>query len=351
MQRAKDRTVVLPYIFRVFPAVERELAFWRTKAAAIPDPELRVQAMASLDKKRFHCQGGSVYALMTPQKTPELIRFIVALQTISDYLDNLCDRVTCASDTSFRTLHLAMTAALDHQSGESHWYADYPHKEDGGYLDLLVRVSREAISSFAGYEDIRQDVLHLAALYSDLQVYKHMAPRQRVEMLVRWFCRHADLAPGLYWWEFAAASGSTLGIFALAATAAAGPVTRAEAERLLSGYFPWLGGLHILLDYFIDLDEDQEHGDLNFVACYTGEKTMQEGLHNFLSRSLEQAGHLPRPAFHCAVVKGLLAIYLSDPKALQGGRMKISQRLLRYGGPETVWMQKVCTVLRGKGII
>jgi tetraprenyl-beta-curcumene synthase len=351
LQRTKDRSLIVPYIIRIFPAVERELDIWRAKAAAIPHPELRRQALASLEKKRFHCQGGSIYALFAPHKATELVRFVVALQTISDYLDNLCDRVSEANDDAFRTLHLAMTAAVDSQSATSAWYADYPYKDDGGYLDQLVQTSRKALTELMGYGDIHQELLHITRLYSDLQVYKHMNPRQRIEMLVRWHSRHAELSPDVYWWEFAAASGSTLGVFALAAMAANGPVTRTEIDTLMGCYFPWLCGLHILLDYFIDLDEDREHDDLNFVAFYPGVLAMEDGLTNFVRQTLAQVQHLPRPAFHRTVTMGLLALYLSDPKASQGGRSKISQQLLRYDGNEALWLQRICITLRNNGMI
>lgn len=351
LQRAKDRAVIVPFVFRVFPAVERELHFWRLRAEAIPDPELRRQALASLDKKRFHCQGGSIFSLLTPQKAPEMVRFIVAMQTISDYLDNLCDRVGGADEKAYRTLHQAMTAAVDTDAGLTDWYADYPHRDDGGYLDLLTFVSRSAISAFSGYGDIRRDVLHLTSLYCDLQVYKHMDPRRRMEMLVRWHTKHSELAPDILWWEFAAAAGSTLGVFALTALAAGGGVSRESADELLRCYFPWVCGLHILLDYYIDLDEDREHGDFNFVACYTGMSTVEDRLGTFVQKALDVVEALPRPAFHRTVIMGLLSLYLSDPKALTTGRRKISQHLLRYGGPEAQSLHSVCKMLRKRGII
>src|SRR5699024_9799328 len=79
---------------RIFPAVDRELACWTKRAREIPNEELRKQALASIESKRFHCQGGGVYALLANFHWQKAVRFIVAYQTISDYLDNLCDRST-----------------------------------------------------------------------------------------------------------------------------------------------------------------------------------------------------------------------------------------------------------------
>ena len=66
----------------------------RREQRSIPNPELRKQALASIEHKTFHCEGGAIMALMANEHYQEAIRFIVAYQTISDYLDNLCDRST-----------------------------------------------------------------------------------------------------------------------------------------------------------------------------------------------------------------------------------------------------------------
>jgi len=78
---ARDRLLVLPYVARVFPAVERELCFWRSLAARIEDKELRKQALASIANKRFHCQGGSVYTLYDCSNRQALLSFIFPFLT------------------------------------------------------------------------------------------------------------------------------------------------------------------------------------------------------------------------------------------------------------------------------
>lgn len=351
IRRAADCAVVVPYVCRIFPAVERELSVWRKHAMSIQDEELQKQALASLAKKRFHCQGGSVYALYGTGNRENIISFIVALQTISDYLDNLCDRVAGAGEPGFRGLHLAMNAAVDPDFPLAAWYEYYPCKQDNGYLDSLVATCRQAAGSMPGYRDVKEEINRLASLYIDLQVFKHLAAYTREQRLLRWFTRYGEIAPGLDWWEFAAASGSTLGIFVLAAAAAAGPIRGQDVDKLLECYFPWICGLHILLDYYIDLDEDSEFGDLNFVSYYTSQAEAEQGLLQFLQESLYRAKYLTRASFHTTVIKGLLALYLSDPKAGQSGRKKTSQRLLRCGGSETLWMHRFCNILRNRGII
>ena len=45
-----------------------------------------------------------------------------------------------------------------------------------------------------------------------------------------------------------------------------------DAEQIRNGYFPYIQGLHILLDYLIDQEEDKVGGDLNFCFYYENEK-------------------------------------------------------------------------------
>ena len=137
----------------------------------------------------------------------------------------------------------------------------------------------------------------------------------------------------------------------LAAMAAAGPVSHGDTVQLLACYYPWLCGLHILLDYFSDLDEDRQYNDLNFVDFYPTALAAERGLLHFLQQTRAAVEKLPRAAFHRLVTSGLLALYLSDPKAASPGRKKITQQLLHAAGTETLWLHRMCLLLRQKGII
>ncbi|MEW5935783.1 MAG: DUF2600 family protein, partial [Bacillota bacterium] len=95
----REWLLVAEMVVRGFPAVDRRLARYLQLA---DDPAARcedaAQARLSIYTKRFHCQGAAAFACLTPLREP-LWDAIVALQTMSDYLDNLCDRAgpSCAS--------------------------------------------------------------------------------------------------------------------------------------------------------------------------------------------------------------------------------------------------------------
>ncbi|MDH7479059.1 MAG: DUF2600 family protein, partial [Syntrophomonadaceae bacterium] len=242
------------YIGYILPLVHRELASWEVLAVNISDPALKKQALNSLYLKRFHAQGGSVFALMSAGWEKELTGLIVAVQTISDYLDNLCDRMTVMKAESFRSLHQALLDCLDPESGNSDYYISYPCRNDGGYLKALVARSQDLLLKLPGRQAALHQLRRLVSLYCDLQTHKHIWPAERRPALEQWAANPA-FPLGVDWWEFSAAAGSTLGIFALMAAATFPDLTEEECDRIVAAYFPWICGLHILLDYLIDREE------------------------------------------------------------------------------------------------
>ncbi len=340
--------LIARFVGGVFPQVDAELAGWR-RAAARAEPGLAEQALASIRDKRFHCQGGAIYSLYPGVDTARFVRLVVALQTISDYLDNLCDRAGVADEQAFRQLHFAMTDALD-PGGDIHdYYSSYPLKNDGGYLAALVAACREEIAGLPGYARVRPAAGEFAMLYSELQIYKHLDPAVREEKMAAWGARHLAAYPGVTLWEFAAACGSTLGLFMLCALASDRELTDEEATIACGAYFPWICGLHILLDYFIDLAEDRSHGDLNFVAYYrTPDETLARLTH-FWRQALAGAGRLSQPAFAATVVYGLLAMYLSDPKTQAPLENKVATALLDTAGGYARLLHSLCRLLRRRG--
>lgn len=336
-----------------FPRVNRELQGWEKQARSCQHPELRRQALASMHAKKFHCQGGSIFATRTPRATrPRLVRAIVALQTISDYLDNLCDRAGIQDEAAFTYLHQSFCEALAPYTSGTDYYARYPYREDGGYLQHLVGACQEALAGLPSYPRVEEEAQRLAGYYCRLQATKHVHPDLREARLRAWVePLQAGQEEELCWWELAAACGSTLGLFALMHLASRPGVEEATARRVADVYFPWIGGLHILLDYFIDQEEDRRGGDFNFTACYRSPEEAADRLQWLLQKSLNLARGLPDPLLHLMVVEGLPAMYLSDPKATTTGLAGPAQQVLAAAGPGCRRLYQTCTALRRAGII
>ena len=295
------------------PAAADELANWRRQADGIADAELRRQALGSIEHKAFHSLGASVFAAWAPARLRRaVVGFAVALQTLSDYLDNLCDRGPPLSVTAMRRLHGAMAAAV--QADARRFDALRGPAAEDAYIRELVARCRTCLRQLPCYEAVEPVNIRFAVLYGQMQSRKHGPAGQRRQLLARWFQRRACEASGLSWWEFSAACGSTLPVFALTALAARQP-RQGEVEATARAYAPWMAALHILLDYLIDRAEDAAVGELNFAACYGSVRRAQGRLRWLYRSCIDRVGDLPDPGFHRLVAAGLAAVYLSDPKA------------------------------------
>lgn len=345
---ASSLGLITKFVRNVFPLVDTELTKWQEGAATGGCLELSKQALASIKDKKFHCQGGSIYSLYKGVNTPNFVRLVVALQTISDYLDNLCDRAGIADEQAFRQLHLAMNDALDPDVTPRNYYQYYTFKNDGGYLARLVRTCQQEADQLPSYQIVKPELLRLANLYSDLQTYKHLDPIIREAKMTSWIQNHLPNYPKISTWEFAAATGSTLGMFMLCAAASNPSLTAADAAKISAAYFPWISGLHILLDYFIDGAEDRANGDLNFISYYTDEQETLNRLTYFQNQALVQAQTIPNPLFTQTVIHGLLAMYLSDPKTNAPQERAIKKELLKSSGAYTKFIYGLCKLLRVK---
>jgi len=339
------------FVNDIFPLVKEELSYWKHMAKQIPDPVLSQQALASIQKKGFHAQGGSIYGQYNGFINAGLIRFIVALQTISDYLDNLCDRVGVEDQHAFLCLHDAISDALKPHDQLEDYYNLYPHKEDGGYLHSLVCTCKEYIRSLPGYDRVQNEIIFLGKIYGEMQSYKHIQPSEREQVMKNWANSYLKSYPDISVWEFSAAAGSTLGIFLLCALAEDKDLSKNEVNQALNTYFPWVCGLHILLDYFIDEREDRATGDLNFVSYYCSNKEKKERLQLFLSQSFKRVSNLSNSFFHQTVIEGLLAMYLSDPKASIDMEKSIGSGLINESTRAAHILFYICKMLRKNKLI
>ena len=168
---------------------------WKERVERIPDPELRRQALTSIATKTFHCEGGALYGLLAGDQYKEAIQFIVAYQTISDYLDNLCDRSTSQDPEDFRALHESMLHALTPEAPLTAYYRFRQEQDDGGYLIALVQTCRDILGRLSNYQLGAAAIQELAAVYIDLQVHKHVRKDERLPRLQAWFAEYEDKLP------------------------------------------------------------------------------------------------------------------------------------------------------------
>ena len=208
-----------------------------------------------------------------------------------------------------------MLDAVSPETEPADYYALRTEREDGGYLLRLVQKCRDCIGQLSGYEAAKPYIRDLAGLYTDLQVYKHIHPDKREAALLEWWSQHAHRTPHLRWNEFAATTGSTLGVFMLFLVATDPFLDDEDASSIHASYFPNVCSLHIMLDYLIDQDEDRLGGDLNFCNYYEDADTMLNRIASIVEWARKDVRTIPSTPFHRMIIEGLLALYLSDQKS------------------------------------
>ncbi|MDQ0160962.1 tetraprenyl-beta-curcumene synthase family protein [Aeribacillus alveayuensis] len=322
----------------VLPTVHHYLKYWKKRAENIPNEELKKQALNSIQTKTFHCEGGSILSIIARNHLETCIEFIVAYQTISDYLDNLCDRSTSLDPKDFRMLHQSMDDALTINADVKNYYQFRKDQDDGGYLQDLVLTCQRILRKLKHYPLIVDHLRELCRYYCDLQVHKHVKVDERIPRLEKWFESYRPHLPEMEWYEFSACAGSTLGIFCLVSYAFQEHFTEELAKQIKYGYFPYVQGLHILLDYFIDQQEDEQEGDLNFCHYYESETMLLNRLEHFVIEADKSLQGIPHEKFHRLINRGLLGIYLSDDKVYEQKQLwKAVRKLIRLGGSTSIF--------------
>ncbi len=291
--------------------VDQQLLQFQYLGQRIPDTFLRQEALKSMSQKTFHCYGASFYAeLVSKHHQDDYLKFMISYQTLCDYLDNLVDQTDRISEANFRRLHQSLRHIFTFE--ETTYYAHQPHQQDGGYLTFLMKRCQSVLKKIPNYEELAPHLIKLASLYIDLQVYKHLNVTSRELKLKYWAHEFEATYPDLAWYEFSAASGSTLCIFSLIANSFSSSKNQEDVSDLVKAYFPSVQLVHIMLDYFVDRHADELEGELNFFAQYPSKNIGLVMLEHHFKQAKHHVSQLKNSSFHQMILNGLFALYLAE---------------------------------------
>ena len=318
---------IAAFLRNVTPLSAASLARVRERAATIPDPLLRNEALASIDGKAYHVAGAAILAtFLPPEAARAYVDVVTPLESIYDYLDNLCDRHPEVEPSAYPVLHRAIADALDPDAEPRDYYARGPAGDDGGYLRDLVVQTQHALRAVPQIERLRPLFAEAASFYAEMQTYVHLPRGQREIACVEWYERHRDRFRALDWNEFVCAAGSQFQVYAPLYAAFADD---GEIEAAYAAYFPFVSALHVLLDSFIDQAEDDHHDELNFVKTYGGAAALRKRAAFLAQSARTKFEALQQPARHRFVLRTLVLFYLSHPKLAAQRLDREAKALLR----------------------
>jgi tetraprenyl-beta-curcumene synthase len=328
------------YWLAVFPEVCRELGHWRHRAAAIEDAALRALALAALEK-RGNIEGAAAFAAFTPRAHRRaVVRALTAFQAAYNYADMLAEQPSADPVGNGRRLHEALLLALDPGAVRVDYYEHYPRREGtgregAGYLDEIVERCRAALATLPSYAAVAPAAQRAAARIVACQSLSLGEHGRAQEDLEHWGREHIPAGAELEWWEAAAAGGSSLGVYALIATAAEPAVDPAEIAAIEHAYFPWIGSLHSLLDSFVDEAEDAEIGQLSLVGCYACRADAAHRMGSLAARAVRDAKQLPGGERHAVLVAAMAGYYLSSAQVSEADALPIARNVSEAMGALT----------------
>lgn len=316
----------------VLPTVAGEVAHWQRYAADIPSCRLRADACGNLHASRLNAEGAALFAVLPRRRHPALVRGLVAYQTALDYLDTLSEHPCREQRVNGVQLHRALVEALDPGGYVSDYYRSHPWRDDGGYLRALVEATRSGCAALPAYERVRDRAI-ASALRMRVQALNHEpVPERRDAALRAWAAHEFAGRDELAWFEWTAASCSSLSTFALLALAADAQMQEDDVIEAETVYFPWVCAASTLLDAFVDQRADREAGGHSYVEHYDSQAEMVERLCEIVHRSVDGARRLRNGERHALIVAGMVSMYLSKASARGPELLPATRRIARVAG-------------------
>ncbi|HEX8714041.1 MAG TPA: DUF2600 family protein [Solirubrobacteraceae bacterium] len=316
-------------------AASAEIDAWKARAQAIPDAAIREDALSSLGRKRGHADGAALFWILPRRRDMNLLRLLVAYQTIWDFLDTVNERGAEAGTGNGCQLHLALIEALDPSAPISDYYRYHPWCEDGGYLRALVEACRRSCALLPSYGCVKPLVVREARRAQVLALNHDTDPGARDEALKRWAGLEFAGERRVSWFELSSAASASLTIHAALALASAPGCSELELRRTCAAYFPWISGAATMLDSYVDQAEDERNGDHRYVAHYLGGAAAEERLADLVARSVAEARRLRDGHRHAVIAASMIAMYLSKDSARAPGMRDGTAGLVRAGGSLT----------------
>jgi tetraprenyl-beta-curcumene synthase len=317
------------YWTTVAPKVRAELARWRARARKIEDPELRTLALHTLYGEGFAAEVAATLATLTPrQHRGTVVRAVVALEVMYDYLDGLTEQPAPDPLANGRLLFKAFTDALD-PSGEldEDYYRHCSSAADGGYLRELAAVVKDALVCLPSATALAPAMLQAASRCAEAEVLTHAGAFTSTSQVERW-ARQTANGSGLEWREYlAGAASSVLAVHALIALAGDAHTTVEHAASIDAVYLA-LGALSTMLDSVVDYEQDVEHGTLAYIRHYGEDRSIiGDRVVHVAQAAARRAHDAPRSVHHLMTLAGVAAYYTSAPSATSELAWPVTSRI------------------------
>lgn len=327
-------------------AVSREIDAWRERAASIPDPLIREDALVSLAGKRAHLDGAALFWILPRRRNVHLLRLLVAYEITLEFLDNMNERAACAGQANGRQLHLALAEALDPDAPISDYYRFHLRRDDGGYLRALVEACREHCAYLPSYPRVRALAIREARRAQVLALNHDPDPDRRDTALRQWSAREFPALGEASWFELSGAATASLTVHVLLALAADPAFQERDLDSAHAVYFPWCSLAATMLDSYVDLLDDSVSGNHSYISHYASREIAVQRLCAIVDRAAREARGLRNGQRHAVIVACMVAMYLSRDSAYASELRASTRLLVDAGGSLTKLLLPILRVWR-----
>lgn len=324
--------------------VARQAAGWRGLAEQIPDRQLRRAALSSLGAKRGHTDGAALFATLAPRRSPTLVRALVAVEIIWDYLDSVHE--LAPDEANGRQLHLALADAVDPGAERSDWYRHHPGDDDGGYLAALVDAAASACSALPSFELVRVPLAREMRRAQVLALNHLPDPAERDAALRRLVEEEFPDQHEATWYELSGAASASLVPLVLIALAGDPRCTPDQVARVYGAYWPWISLATTMLDSYADRAEDAANGDHSYIAHYPDPTTAVRRIRHSIDRSARGALALRDGHRHAVIVAAMVAMYLTKDSVRTRAERAATRSLVQAGGTLTTALVPILRLWR-----
>jgi tetraprenyl-beta-curcumene synthase len=294
---------------------------------------IRRDAIAAHDEKRVLVDGAALFWTLPMRRRPELLRLLVAFQTLANYLDNASERAAAAGDAGPGTASV-LIAALDLGRSSSVRRRSGSGGDDGGYLTALADACRAGCASLPGYGAAHELLLVEAARARSLDIEHDRDPRRRLERMREFAATEYGNVTDTTCCESVAGSSSLLTTIAVLAVASDESATYGELRATVDAYTS-AAIVSALLDNYVDQLDDPGVGAHNYLNYYPSSQLAVDRLAILIDRMMRQLGTLENAERHLVIACSMTAMFLSSDSARGIALAQDTKRLAASSGTLT----------------
>lgn len=270
--------------------------------------------------------------IMALKSSPSLqsffpVTFIAAYKVLFTYLENYCNKAKISDYYALFTLYNSLEEAINCDIPITDYYALCHNKNDGGLLNGLVKACRSQIQILPLYSNVKDLLIKYTRTYIDLQITKLSNKNDLSKSLSIWSKaeqKKFTLTEVLNWWEFCAAIDNQTIIPILFILGANKEITKANVEKLLSSFFPWVSGFIKMLELMVSYHYHDENQYI-YINHYSNLKEVEQKLIYFYSNALAALSKLDEAlSVKYLDVIGLQADYLFNKPGSKWGMNKLA---------------------------